>query len=173
MPPENNDNIYDAITQIDFNSLISAPLTACVDAQAQAATATANYIERTGFQYNPSQGNYTTRTLSFVYYAEDGWRTIHVPLISVVPVPFLQIHNVDLNFTADVSVTKTLEGKWLLKGRVADSNKEKIETEGSVDSSYESDFKVKINIKASTADMPMGVSALLQVMQDSIQEKEI
>lgn len=173
MPPENNDNIYDAITQIDFKSLIGAPLTACVDAQAQAATATADYIERTGFQYNPSLGNYTTRTLSFVYYSEDGWRTIHVPLISVVPVPYLQIHNVDLNFTADVSVTKTLEGKWMLKGRVADSNKEKNETEGNATSSYEGDLKVKINIKASTADMPMGISALLQVMQDTIQAKDL
>ena len=168
MPPENT---FDAITDIDFKSLITAPLTACVDAQAQAASATANYIERAGFVYNPSADNYVTRTLTFNYTAEDGMYSITVPLISVVPVPFLQIHNVDLNFAADVKVTKSLDGKWKLQGRVADSNKDKNESEGEASSTYKRDLKVNINIKASTADMPMGISQLLKVMQDTITAK--
>ena len=172
MPPE-NDNTYDAITKIDFNSLLSAPLKACVDAQAQAASATASYIERTGFEYNASQDRYTTRTLTFTYTTDEGKRTIKVPLIAVVPVPYLQINNVDLNFTADVSVTKAINGQWKLQGRVADRIvKEKAEAEESNSSTYESDLKVKVNIKASTADMPMGISHLLQVMQDTILVKE-
>lgn len=153
---------YSALDKLDFGSLLGSPLKSCIDAQAQAASATADYIQRVGFEYDPEQKLYKTRTLTFQYSTPEGEKKIIVPLISVVPVPFLQINNVDLDFTADVSVS---DGQ--LMGRVSAKN-DTYNAEDNQSTDYTNDLQVRVNIKAASADIPMGVSKLLQIMQENI-----
>lgn len=160
-----------ALEKIDFGSLLGAPLKACVDAQAQAATATSDYIDRVCFRYNPTSKVYETETISFSYTTDEGEKRITVPLISVMPIPYLQIRNVNLKFAADVSV-----GDGHLVAKVStDNNSDKNNRENSEEMStnFKSDLKVDINIKATSSDMPMGVARLLQFMQQNINVKEI
>lgn len=172
-----DDNFNDSVSALektDFRAILGAPLTACVDAQAQAASATADYIEKVGFRYNNISKEYETTTITFRYYTEDEVKTIIVPLITVMPVPYLQIRDVNMNFSADLSVRN-----GALSARVSKDNdkifRRTTETEGNSNesTSFSSDLKVNVNIKASSADMPMGVSYLLQVLQNSIDMKEI
>lgn len=158
-----NKDIYSSIESINFSNLLGAPLTACVDAQAQAASATADYIERMGFFYDEDKGKYKPINIYFRYKSQEGDKKITLPLISVVPVPYLQIKDVDLRFTANLS----LDGEERrLVGVVSDQLEKK---DGNTSSySYSSDIKVNVNIKAGTADMPMGISRLLQIMQNNI-----
>lgn len=159
------------LEKMDFGSLLGAPLKACVDAQAQAASATSDYIDRVCFKYNPDTKVYETETISFSYTTEEGEKRITVPLISVMPIPYLQIRHVDLKFAADVSV-----GNGQLVAKVStDNNQDKSNKEDKEEMStdFKSDLKVDINIKASTSDMPMGVARLLQFMQQNINVKEI
>lgn len=162
----NKDNIYD-IENMEFGELLTAPLNACVDAQAQAASATAEYIQNVGFQYDAREKIYKPVTFSFTYTTENGKKRYTIPLISVVPVPYLQIHNVNLAFSTEISTT---DGGELI-GKISAGDKVKVETTETTD--FSSALKVNVNIKASTADMPMGISHLLRAMQNEISVKTI
>jgi hypothetical protein len=164
----------DALEHTDFGSLLGAPLQACVDAQMQAAYATTDYLDRVCFKYNPETNAYETVTVSFGYSTEDGDKRITLPLASVMPIPFLQIHNVNLHFAADVSVAdgqqlmaKVSADNYSASGRTSTSQKETGKTQ------YSNDIKVDVNVVATSSDMPMGVAKLLQVMQQFIQQKEV
>jgi len=161
------DNTYSALDTLNFGELITAPLNACVDAQAQAATATADYIQNVGFQYDEREKSYKPVTFSFTYETNEGKKRFTIPLLSVVPVPYLQIHDVNLVFSTDLAVEKG----GTLVGKVSTDDKNKTETLET--SSFKSDLKINVNIKASTSDMPMGISQLLKVMQDSISVKSV
>lgn len=165
--PDNNDNTYSALDTLNFGELITAPLNACVDAQAQAATATADYIQNVGFQYDEKEKTYKPVTFSFTYETNEGKKRITIPLLSVVPVPYLQIHDVNLVFSTDLAVEKG----GMLVGKVSTDDKNKAEINET--SSFKSDLKINVNIKASTSDMPMGISQLLKVMQDNISVKTL
>jgi len=164
----------DALEHTDFGSLLGAPLQACVDAQMQAAYATTDYLDRVCFKYNPETETYETVTVSFGYSTEDGDKRITLPLASVMPIPFLQIHNVNLHFAADVSVAdgqqlmaKVATDSYSASGRTSSSQQETGKTQ------YSNDIKVDVKVVATSSDMPMGVAKLLQVMQQFIQQKEI
>ena len=159
-----------ALEKMNFGALLGAPLKACVDAQAQAATATSDYIDRVCFKYNPQTNVYETETISFTYTTDEGEKRITVPLISVMPIPYIQIRHVDLKFAADVSVS---DGQLVAKVATENnSDKAKKEENEDMTTDFKSDLKVDINIKASSADMPMGVARLLQFMQQNINVKE-
>jgi hypothetical protein len=159
-----------ALEKMNFGALLGAPLKACVDAQAQAATATSDYIDRVCFKYNPQTNVYETETISFTYTTDEGEKRITVPLISVMPIPYIQIRHVDLKFAADVSVS---DGQLVAKVATENnSDKAKKEESEEMTTDFKSDLKVDINIKASSADMPMGVARLLQFMQQNINVKE-
>ncbi|MBR6844342.1 MAG: DUF2589 domain-containing protein [Bacteroidales bacterium] len=159
-----------ALEKMNFGALLGAPLKACVDAQAQAATATSDYIDRVCFKYNPQTNVYETETISFTYTTDEGEKRITVPLISVMPIPYIQIRHVDLKFAADVSVS---DGQLVAKVATENnSDKAKKEENEEMTTDFKSDLKVDINIKASSADMPMGVARLLQFMQQNINVKE-
>ena len=164
----------DALEHTDFGTLLGAPLQACVDAQMQAAYATTDYLDRVCFKYNPETNAYETVTVSFVYSTEEGDKRITLPLASVMPIPFLQIHNVNLHFAADVSVAdgqqlmaKVSADGYSATGRTSTSQQETGKTQ------YSNDIKVDVNVVATSSDMPMGVAKLLQVMQQFIQQKDI
>ena len=149
-----------ALEKMNFGALLGAPLKACVDAQAQAATATSDYIDRVCFKYNPQTNVYETETISFTYTTDEGEKRITVPLISVMPIPYIQIRHVDLKFAADVSVS---DGQLVAKVATENnSDKAKKEENEEMTTDFKSDLKVDINIKASSADMPMGVARLQQ-----------
>ena len=161
-----NNDTYSALDKLDFGSLIGSPLMSCVDAQVQAASATADYIESVGFQYDSLYDVYRTRTFTFDYSTPEGYKRLVVPLISVVPVPFLQINNVNIDFTADVSVS---DGQ--LVGKVSNVNENHV-SEEQASTEYTNDLKVSVKIKAGSADMPYGISRLLQIMQENIHVAE-
>ena len=161
----NTSNITSALEPVNFSTLLGAPLSACVDAQAQAASATTDYIERVGFTFDRETGKYKAVTISFRYSSSEGEKRITLPLLSVVPVPYLQIHNVDLQFAADLS----LENNTLI-GVVSDklAGNSSSQNKPNASSAISSDLKVNVNIKASSADMPLGISKLLEIMQKNI-----
>ena len=160
-----SDTTYD-FEKMEFGEIITAPLTACVDAQAQAASATAEYIQNMGFLYDDQEKVYKPVTFSFRYQTDEGMKRFTIPLISVVPVPYLQIHDVNLFFSTDLSVK---DGQ--LSGKV--SSGKSTRSQESDKEVKTSDLRLNVNIKASTSDMPIGIIKLLQTMQHHITVKEI
>ena len=61
-----NDESISTLEMIDFGSLLGAPLTACVEAQAQAAAATTRYMQQVGFRMN-NDSALEAKTMTFTY----------------------------------------------------------------------------------------------------------
>ncbi len=117
-----------ALTNLPFGSIIGAPLTAAVEAQALAAVATVDFIKTVGFN-PPKESNKldiqdmleedshteepitkeigSIRNVSFYYQKEgaDGKVKIEmqVPLLSIVPIPVLRIEEMTIDFAVKIS----------------------------------------------------------------------
>jgi len=96
---------------LSLYQLIGAPLHALVDAEQQAAQATANYIREMGFlgpDEAVSEGDYGgLRMVRFQHErrAPDGRRQsvrVEVPFLSMIPIPALQIRDAELEFLVKV-----------------------------------------------------------------------
>ncbi len=148
-----------ALQSIPFGNLIGAPLEACVNAQAQAARTTYEYISEVGFDVK-SEYEWEARTVSFTFMMEGVMKQITVPLLTILPLPYLQIDTVDISFTADVSVNS--EGKMMAKVSNA------TDSEAVKQSSLNFQSQIGIDIKASSAgNMPVGIAKLLDILGNS------
>ena len=148
-----------ALQSIPFGNLIGAPLEACVNAQAQAARTTYEYISEVGFDVK-SEYEWEARTISFTFMMEGVMKQITVPLLTILPLPYLQIDTVDISFTADVSVNA--EGKMMAKVSNA------TDSEAVRQSSLNFQSQIGIDIKASSAgNMPVGIAKLLDIFGNS------
>lgn len=158
----NYNETVSTLEKIDFGTLLGAPLSACVEAQAQAAKATSNYIRSMGFNQK-EEYNLEAKLIHFNFMAGGKKKRLTVPLISVVPLPYLQVDNVNLKFAADVA----LEDGYLVGKVSTDDNAQSQQT---TSSKFNSDLKIKIDIKATTSDMPYGISRILEVMNKAAEE---
>ena len=96
------------ISSIDFAGMIGKPLTAVVDAQAAAAMTTVKFIEEVGFD---DSGNVRESTFSYKKLDNNGKEqtvSLNVPLLTILPIPFLRVEEARIQFNAKVSsVTET------------------------------------------------------------------
>src|SRR5215471_12621459 len=97
------------LSQIPFQAIIGGPLTAAVDAQAASAVACVKFVKDVGFDSN---GEVRNVTFSFVKTlpAPVGSNTpatknvqITVPLLTIMPIPFIRIDNMTIAFKAQLS----------------------------------------------------------------------
>ena len=106
MPPEDSvaNKTVGALTGIPFESIIGGPLSACIKAQAEAAVSTVNFIEAVGLQ----QGENNTKEAVYVVfsYLQNGRRAnISVPLLTIVPIPYIAINNIEIDFKVAINGT--------------------------------------------------------------------
>jgi hypothetical protein len=100
------------LNTLSFSSLIGGPLVAGVNASAQAAAATAEYIEKLAFKDSGKDGTYQLQTVSFNYTSTNGSgqtmaQTLNVPLISILPIPYLRVGSMDIEFKAKINSIAT------------------------------------------------------------------
>ncbi|MEQ8960492.1 MAG: DUF2589 domain-containing protein, partial [Coleofasciculus sp. C2-GNP5-27] len=95
------------LSSIPFGALIGAPLTAAVQAQAEAAMSTVDFILRAGMD-ETDDGRYVARTVSFAYQDSRGIsRILTVPLLAIVQIPSLLIDDMQISFKANISAGTT------------------------------------------------------------------
>ncbi len=94
---------------LSFYQLLGAPLYALIEAETYAADATAQFIERVGFEGTPAglgepRGEMgKLRTISFMQERRDAEGRassykVEVPLLSILPIPAMQIREAELEF---------------------------------------------------------------------------
>ncbi len=179
------------IQSLPFHQIIGAPLLAIVQGQAQASQATAEFIDRVGFK--PKSANEDDlgdlRMVTFSYQKRDAEGNldtykIEIPLLSLVPIPAIQIRDADLEFNVKItdiltSDTKTSlsapdaeAGDWLSKGRVefrAAMGKMEIATA----ERRTIDLQMKVKLRVEQADIPAGLSFLFRLMDQSISSSTV
>lgn len=180
------------LQSIPFRHLIGAPLTAVIQAQAQAAQTTIEFIERVGF--NPDDSDPTKlgemRKVTFEYSrlnetGQPSNMVVTVPVLSIVPIPFIRVESCDINFTAKITDMESTEVKtstavnldlkasyssWLSPVRVEFRATFSYQRHTTADSKFEKEYQMQVNVHAVQDDMPAGLAKILQLMEKSILE---
>lgn len=166
------DNQESLLQELDFNRILGAPLSACVNAQEEAAQATLQYLNEVVFtQAGDDDSSLEPVTVSFYFESGGQVHRIVMPLLLIVPVPYLQIDRVDLTFQATVTESRmnhdtrklSLKAKYSAPGDSAEvSNETKAE--------YMNKRCIDINLSVTSADMPMGISKLLEIFNNQLVE---
>jgi hypothetical protein len=192
----------DELRQIPFDYLIGAPLKAAIEAQGLAAKTTIDFIEKVGFiPDDPDQDPFfedetadveggQVRNVTFQYAKTDqnGNRAnveLTVPILSIVPIPYIRVDEMTINFTAKLNdtitnVTKTgfnlqtdakaqYRAFWSpvrLDFRVTTSYQSSRETA----SRYVREYQMQINVRAVQDDLPAGLERILDLLEQTIKE---
>lgn len=166
------DNQESLLQELDFNRILGAPLSACVNAQEEAAQATLQYLNEVVFtQAGDDDSSLEPVTVSFYFESGGQVHRIVMPLLLIMPVPYLQIDRVDLTFQATVTESRmnhdtrklSLKAKYSAPGDSAEvSNETKAE--------YMNKRCIDINLSVTSADMPMGISKLLEIFNNQLVE---
>lgn len=176
------------ITEVPLYQIIGAPLLALVQAETQAAKATAHFIEHVGFDSSETTGDElfhygNLKVVTFRYSKLDvGGKEnvveIEVPVLSIVPIPALQIREAQIDFA--VEVTSVVELDYPSAIHVprlqsgADSSLEPKLTAFKAGLAKEnSKSAMKISINVGQADTPVGLLTLFRVMEQGITSRVV
>ena len=207
------------LTNLPFENIIGGPMTAAIKAQSQAARETINFIKEVGFkppspdnnanygtdidvsngaQLQPGgQGNAEmgeVRNVTFTYKKTDadGNETVAeliVPILTIIPIPFLRIDEMNIDFMAKISETinhassqsassqkntnfSAGYSSWWSPWRAnfSASYSSKHSSSSSASSRYSSEMTMNVNVRAVQDELPAGLSKVLGILEDMIKE---
>jgi len=154
--------VASALNSIPFGNIIGGPLAACVRAQAEAAQTTIDFIRgftMTNSELDPEGVEPITVTFTFIMNGEKTRMT--VPLMTIVPIPYMHIDYVNLNFTADITACDDgkMEAKYATEGYTRTEDDEQ---------SVSVESKMGINVRASASSMPSGMAKMLEFFTNNL-----
>ena len=188
-----------ALNSIPFENIIGAPLEACIRAQQTAAQSTVDFINAVGLQEVPvldAEGNQTEQTkieaiyVSFQFIQGGRMVQMNVPLLSIVPIPYIAINTIDINFKANItastvsstedtsssskdeqrtdSYSRKDSRKWKVK-KTTTSNfaaqvSSKKDSKATQESKYSVEYTMDVAVHASQDSMPAGMAKVLEMI---------
>lgn len=177
-----------ALQSIPFGSVIGGPLKACIDAQTQAAKCTYEFIRDVGLTTD-KDGKTQALMVSFSFCKGGRSTKINVPLLTIVPIPYIAVKDININFKANISAASTVSttttdsfqynvdtktkahygtffaGASLEVKAGVSSKKDSTATR---DSKYSVEYTMDINVNAGQEDMPAGMAKVLEMLNESI-----
>ena len=185
------------LQMIPFGSLIGAPLDAAITAQGQAAMTSADFIRSVGLQQvevDDGQGGkkmvWEAITVSFTFSDSSGvTRNLVVPLLAIVPIPYIAIDDISINFKANISAESTTSLStststqfnaetevsvrfWFVKANFKASYSSKKDSTATANSRYSVEYTMDVSVHASQSDMPAGLAFVLQILNDAIVSRD-
>lgn len=164
-----------------MDQLIGGPLSAAADASTLLANSTADFINRVGFD---AEGK--VRNVAFGYQKrtpnEDGTSTldemkVSVPMLAIVPIPNLQIDEVNILFDMEVKQSERQESATDLSASLnatANFGIVKVNVTGSVSShqsntrSSDNSAKYHVDVRATNHGIPEGLARVLDMMAANV-----
>lgn len=178
-----------ALSNLPFGHMIGAPLNACIEAQAQAARTTVNFINDVGINVTINEDTrMEKKEVIYVYFEfiQNGRQVIFsVPLLTIVPIPYIAINTVDISFKATVSgvesdayeatsgSSSTAERQssgaklgWFSYGstKLKTAYSTKKDSKSTQDSTYSIEATIDVNVHASQDSMPAGMAKILEML---------
>jgi len=174
---------------LSLAQLIGAPIHALVDAEAQAAMATARCIRAVGFTGNADDGDgmgdlgdlqmarFTRRRRNADGTEEDV--EVQIPLLSMLPIPALQIKDAELDYTVKIVQTEAMPSREAEVNRLMGPKRmgPLRETPATLRATFARDARpsdrrsvdmlVKMKLRIEQADMPGGLAQLLALATET------
>lgn len=173
--------IAEQFAGLQMDQLIGGPLSAAADASTQLANSTADFINRVGFD---DQGNVRNVAFGYQKYTpnEDGTSSldemkVSVPVLAIVPIPNLQIDEVNILFDMEVKQSERQESSKDMSASLNASGKIgpfKISVTGSVSShssntrSTDNSAKYHVDVRATNHGTPEGLARVLDMMAANV-----
>jgi hypothetical protein len=183
-------NSIQALQSIPFRELIGGPLKSAVEAQTMAAESTVQFIQRVGFL--PPAGGSTPpglRTVTFAYEKDDGDGnpqnfSLTVPLLAIVPVPFIRLDEINIDFSAKLNdvvrnesstsdsfgVSASVNAGWGWGSASLRASYSR-NSQSSSSSTFQSEYNMSVKVRASAAPMPEGMAKILDILEQVITEQ--
>lgn len=174
-------SIAEQFSGLPMDQLIGAPLRAAADASTQLANSTATFINEVGFDKEKK-----IRTAAFGYQMrtvnEDGTSNldemkVDVPILAIVPIPNLQIDEVNILFDMEVKQSEkseqSLDAGLSLSGN-ARFGPIKVNVSGSVSvhsantRSTDNSAKYHVDVRATNHGTPEGLARVLDMMAANV-----
>lgn len=173
--------IAEQFAGLQMDQLIGAPLRAAADASVQLATAAADFINSVGFD---AEGK--VRTVAFGYQKrsvnEDGTSNldemkVDVPMLAIVPIPNLQVDEVNILFDMEVKQSERQESSMDMGASLTGSAKigpVKVSVTGSISShqsntrSSDNSAKYHVDVRATNHGVPEGLARVLDMMAANV-----
>lgn len=192
--PKDMDNVdkkvVGTLSSIPFENIIGGPLSACIKAQEEAAVSTVNFIKSVGLTQE-EDGSVKAVYVVFSYIQNGRKVNLSVPLLTIVPIPYIAIHNIDIDFKVAVSgveqdsdessfskeyhkdteTSSKKGGGWLTKKKTS-KMKTSISTKRDSKSTSESRFSIEatldVSVHAGQESMPAGMSKILEMLGNAV-----
>ena len=173
--------IAEQFAGLDMQQLIGGPLSAAADASTQLANSTADFINRVGFDANGK-----VRTVAFAYQKrsmnEDGTSNldemkVDVPMLAIVPIPNLQVDEVNILFDMEVKQSEKSEKSLDLGASITGTMNLgiiKVSVSGSVSAhssntrSSDNSAKYHVDVRATNHGTPEGLARVLDMMAANV-----
>ncbi|MCD7969066.1 MAG: DUF2589 domain-containing protein [Alistipes sp.] len=165
---------------MDLEQLIAAPLVATLKADTMMTASYVEFLREVAFESDGSGNLGKLRTFSFKYEQNDrdgkGFKSVQVPVISLIPIPLLQIKEAKFDFDIRIldSVTETTEREFSFEREnhspAENDDRMSVRATLSPQSGKASKTKdasmsanMKVNVVMKQADMPAGLANLLSL----------
>jgi hypothetical protein len=176
------------LAQIDFASMIGGPLDAVIRAQAQAAMTTVDFIKNVGFNKDGVANEVTFRYRrpgeGATGTGQEVEHTLTVPLLTIVPVPFIRVDETVIDFKAKITGVKESENTTTHNASVqAEASVGFAVWRASLKASYsfqsssrngskeERTYALNVRVRAVQDQMPAGLERVLGILENSIKDK--
>ncbi|MCL2077377.1 MAG: DUF2589 domain-containing protein [Oscillospiraceae bacterium] len=166
---------------LDMKNLIGGPLSAAAESSVILAKSTASFINEVGFDSNKNartvKFKYTQKTPDPDGNVSDNEMAIDIPLLAIVPIPNLQIDEVNILFDMEVKNSEKSESSTNMSAEMSASARIgpfNISIKGSVASSSsntrssDNSAKYHVDVRATNHGIPEGLARVLDMMAASV-----
>lgn len=178
-----------ALQALPFGSIIGGPLNACIEAQAMAARATWEFIQDVCLSTNPETGEKSAVNISFSFIQNGRLVQLNVPLMTIIPVPYMAIHTVEINFKANIVSSSSIfcettesttigadaginagvkVGLFNAEAKINANYSSKKDSKATAESKYSVEYTIDVAIKAGQDCMPAGLAKVLELLGNSL-----
>lgn len=200
-------NIGAELQALPLEYMLSAPLQSAIKGQALAAQTTVDFIEKVGLEEDPVTLQLKVRNVEFTYTKqvsnpadpaadpEIQENKLSVPMLAIVPVPYIRIEELTVGFEFKVKETITQTSKKESSGGGSSTiNTEtklgggffsflggpsatikanvtstfNVTTSNKSSSTQDRSARITINMKATQDQMPAGLEKVLNILNDAI-----
>jgi hypothetical protein len=175
--------------EISLGAVVGAPLRAAVEAQASAAQASVDFIRQMAFEPGGegATASDSGRVRMLVFYFDRPRRgggtelvRLEVPLLTVVPLPYLRLEEMTVDFKVNVAASTEQEGDagqdYLSPGsrlQLAANLSSKKDSQSTRSSRYAVETTMDFHLRVAQDDLPSGMQHLMSVLSEAIQVQPV
>ncbi len=175
-----------AMQAIPFSSMIGGPLN--IEAQAMAARTSWEFIKEVGLNTD-EKGQKSAIMVAFSFNRGGRMVQLNVPLLTIVPIPYIAINTIDINFKASISASSSTAsetsehteaggevnakaklnlGLFSLQANLKANYSSKKDSKATAESKYSVESTIDVAVKAGQESMPAGMAKVLELLGSAL-----